>query len=112
MINYHNKIFKTVRNSDNGETSSETEFRYQQEGNILTSVYKGGRIVYGHLLGIVHEDSSITMKYHQINKQGELLTGQCHSIPELMPNGKIRLHETWQWTSGDLSEGTSVIEEV
>jgi hypothetical protein len=27
-------------------------------------------------------------------------------------NGKIRLHENWQWTSGDLSEGHSIVEEV
>jgi hypothetical protein len=27
-------------------------------------------------------------------------------------NGKIRLHETWQWTSGDFSSGTSIIEEI
>lgn len=26
-------------------------------------------------------------------------------------NGKIRLHETWEWTSGDQSKGQSIIEE-
>ncbi|WP_321538875.1 hypothetical protein [Flavobacterium piscinae] len=39
------------------------------------------------------------------------MTGICHSKPEIMENGKIRLHETWQWTSGDYSNGESIIEE-
>lgn len=41
-MNYHNRIFKVVNNSDNDYTSSETTFHYKQEGNILTSIYSGG----------------------------------------------------------------------
>ncbi|MDP4845158.1 MAG: n-acetylglutamate synthase, partial [Salibacteraceae bacterium] len=95
-----------------GETSSETVFHYVQEGNILTSNYSGGKIVKGHLMGKVDENGIITMCYHQINTAGELMTGTCTSTPEVLPNGKIRLHETWQWTSGDLSKGASIIEEI
>jgi hypothetical protein len=40
------------------------------------------------------------------------MTGVCHSKPEILKNGKIRLHETWQWTSGDQSKGKSILEEV
>ncbi|MCH5689438.1 hypothetical protein LWM68_37470 [Niabella sp. W65] len=47
-----------------------------------------------------------------MNDKGELMTGTCSSVPEILPDGKIRLHETWQWTSGDQSAGTSIIEEV
>jgi hypothetical protein len=111
MINYNNKIFKPVSNSENGETSSETAFHYKQEGNILTSEYSGGKIKKGHLIGLVDEEGNIEMRYHQINEKGELMTGICTSKPEIVENGKIRLHETWQWTSGDLSKGNSVIEE-
>lgn len=110
-INYNNRIFKPVINSENGETSSETTFHYKQNGNILTAEYSGGKIVYGHLMGLVDESGHIDMRYHQINTAGELMTGRCHSKPEILENGKIRLHETWQWTSGDMSKGESVIEE-
>jgi hypothetical protein len=41
----------------------------------------------------------------------ELMTGMFISTPEILENGKIRLHEKWKWTSGDQSEGTSIIEE-
>jgi len=111
MINYDNKIFKPVTNTENGETSDETIFRYKQTENILTAEYKGGKIISGHLIGLVDHDGNIEMRYHQVNKQGELMTGTCSSKPELLANGKIRLHETWQWTSGDQSKGQSIIEE-
>ncbi|MEQ8358057.1 MAG: n-acetylglutamate synthase [Cytophagales bacterium] len=110
-INYNNKIFRAIENSDNGETSNETEFIYRQKGNILSSEYSDGRIQYGHLIGLVDENGNIEMSYHQINMEGQLMTGICFSKPEIMANGKIRLHESWQWTSGDRSKGKSILEE-
>jgi len=111
-MNYNNKIFKAVQNSENGETSAETIFKYQQEGEILTSEYSGGQIKKGHLIGLVDQLGNIEMRYHQINTKGELMTGICFSKPEIMQNGKVRLHETWEWTSGDKSKGNSILEEV
>jgi hypothetical protein len=111
-MDYNNKTFKPVKSSENAEVSTDTLFVYKQVGNILTSNYKGGQIAEGHLIGLVESNGKIDMRYHQINTKGELMTGICNSKPEILPNGKIRLHETWQWTSGDLSKGTSVLEEV
>ncbi len=111
-INYNDKKFSPVQNTENGETSAETIFNYKQNGNILTSEYTGGQIVRGHLIGLVDDEGNIEMRYHQVNTKGELMTGICHSKPELMPNGKIRLHENWKWTSGDRSNGKSILEEV
>lgn len=110
-MNYNDKLFRPIRNSENGETSNETLFHYKQVGNILTSEYAGGKINYGHLIGLVDSSGNIEMRYHQVNDKGELMTGICRSTPELMENGKIRLHEQWEWTSGDKSKGTSIIEE-
>ena len=101
VINYNNKTFVPVCNSENGETSSETVFLYKQDGNIKK----------GHLIGLVDAYGNIDMRYHQINLKGELMTGRCTSKPEIMDNGKIRLHESWQWTSGDQSKGETIIEE-
>ncbi|MFM9984636.1 MAG: n-acetylglutamate synthase [Flavobacteriales bacterium] len=112
MINYNNKKFRPVANTPNGETSPDTLFIYKQEGRILTSEYTGGEIAKGHLIGIVDSQGNIEMRYHQINKRGELMTGICASKPEILLSGKIRLHETWEWTSGDKSKGSSVLEEI
>ena len=111
MINYNNKIFRPISNTENGETSSETVFCYKQVDNILTSEYSGGKIKYGHLIGLVDNDGNIEMSYHQVNDRGELMTGLCKSKPEILENGKIRLHESWKWTSGDKSKGQSIVEE-
>ena len=40
------------------------------------------------------------------------MTGLCRSRLEILPDGRYRLHEDWQWTGGDKSRGTSTIEEV
>jgi len=111
-MNYNNKKFRPIVNSENGETSHDTIFEYKQTGNILTSEYKGGQILYGHLIGLVDENGNIEMRYHQVNLKGELMTGICHSEPELTAEGKIRLNENWKWTSGDMSSGKSVLEEI
>lgn len=74
--------------------------------------YEGGKIVMGQLIGISDEERKLHFRYQQVNIAGEFMTGKGSSIPELLPNGKIRLQEQWQWTSGDLSTGSSVIEEV
>ncbi|AYN67971.1 n-acetylglutamate synthase [Euzebyella marina] len=111
-MNYHDKKFIPVKNSENGETSEETIFHYQQDGNILTCEYSGGKIKKGHLIGVVSSTGHIDMRYHQINIEGKLMTGICHSTPEILDNGKVRLYETWQWTSGDQSKGESILEEI
>ena len=111
IINYNGKKFRPVSNTENGETSFETLFLYKQVGNILTSEYSGGKIKYGHLVGLVDHEGNIEMRYHQVNDQDELMTGVCTSTPEILENGKIRLHENWEWTSGDKSKGSSIIEE-
>ena len=111
MVNYHNRKFRPVSNSENGEVSSEMVFHYTQMGKVLSCSYSGEYIQQGHLLGLVAHDGTINMRYHQVNSRGELMTGICTSTPEILPNGKIRLHEKWQWTSGDSSKGESILEE-
>jgi len=111
-MNYNNKKFRPVSNSENGEVSSDMVFHYKQSDNILTCSYHGTKIIKGHLIGLVNDNGEIQMRYHQINQNGELMTGVCNSRPELLKNGKIRLHEEWQWTSGDKSKGKSILEEI
>jgi len=111
MINYNGKVFKPVSNSSNAETTNETVFVYQQKENIITCTYSGGNIIEGHLIGIVDLAGNIDMRYHQVNLKHEIMTGTCQSTPEILETGKIRLYEKWQWTSGDHSKGSSILEE-
>lgn len=111
-ISYNNRKFRSVENSGTGEVGSETIFHYYHEGDIVWAEYEGGDILRGTLIALKLDDDSLDMRYQHINRKGELMTGRCNSIPELLPDGRLRLHETWQWTSGDLSSGRSVVEEI
>jgi hypothetical protein len=112
MIDYNNRVFKPVSTSDNGEVDSETLFVYKQKEGVVTCEYRGANIRYGHLLAIVSASGQLNMTYHQVNIKNEIVTGLCKSVPELLPNGKIRLKEEWQWTCRDYSKGYSVLEEM
>ena len=111
MINYDGRVFRPVSNV-NGEVSGDTVFTYRQEGRIVSATYAGGAVLNGHLLGTVDDEGSLEIAYHQVNVAGELRTGVCRTTPEVLPDGRLRLHEAWRWTSGDGSEGTSVVEET
>jgi hypothetical protein len=111
-INYDNRRFVSVSNSDNGEVSDATVFHYRQEGDVVWATYRGGAIVIGSLIAKVDESDCLDMRYQHMNSDGELMTGKCRSTPEILPDGRLRLREVWQWTSGDFSRGESVIEEI
>jgi hypothetical protein len=111
-ISYDNKRFASVSTTENGEVSGETIFQYHQKDDIVWAEYSGGEIVLGNLIATVSENGILDMRYQHVNTHSELMTGICTSTPELLPDGRIRLHEQWKWTSGDLSTGTSTIEEI
>ena len=112
VVNYDGRIFRGKSNSPNGEVGSETEFHYQQNGNILTGKYLGGSIVSGQLMGNVNPDASLEFYYHHLNAEGKLMAGRCSSIPSKNAAGKLVLKEKWQWLTGNKSNGESEVEEV
>lgn len=109
---YDGRLFRAVHNSDTGEVSRETIFRYKQRGDLVSGEYSGGDIEYGQLIGLVDEKGQIEMRYHHLNIYGDFRSGQCNSKPEWLENGKIRLHEKWQWAEGVREKGTSLLEEI
>jgi len=109
---YDGRVFRAVANSDSGEVGDGTVFRYHQDGDVVWADYGGGQILHGHLLATIDAQGCLDMRYHHVNRDGALMTGICRSTPECLADGRYRLHETWRWTSGDGSEGTSVLEEI
>ena len=112
IINYHGRKFTGISNAAHGQVSGDTVFHYSQHDFILTATYNGGDIHEGYLLGRVNQDSSLDFAYHHLDIHGKLKSGYCHSIPELLQDGRIRLHESWYWTYGGDGKGESVIEEI
>ena len=112
MINYNNKVFRSLSNTNNGEVSPETIFHYYQEGDVVWATYKGGSILFGNLIAKVDKMGHLDMRYQHINIDNVFMTGLCYAKPEILDNRRIRMHEEWQWTSEDYSKGTSIIEEI
>jgi len=112
FISLNGKKFRTVTNSLNGEVSHDTIFHFTQTGSIVTATYAGGSIIQGQLLATMDEDGVLDMRYHHVNKDGQFMLGKCTSTPTLLPDGRIKYSEHWQWLSGDMSSGYSEIEEV
>jgi hypothetical protein len=111
-FNFDGRRFRACENSATGEVSQATLFDYHQDGNVVWGSYAGGGIRYGQLVALMGENGELDMRYHHVNLAGELMTGVCHSVPTRLANGRYRVEETWQWTSGDRSAGRSVLEEV
>ncbi len=111
-MNYDGRRFRPVVNAANGEVNGETVFAYRQTGNLLEASYRGGGIWCGQMVGLVREDGRLEFCYQHLTDAGELRSGRCKSTPEVLEDGRVRLHEKWQWTSGDCSEGESIVEET
>ena len=110
-VNLNNRKFVAIYNSINGEVSDQTIFHYYQKDDVVWAEYAGGQIVKGNIIGKVVEDH-IEFFYQHINTKKELMTGKCKSYPELIENGKVKLKEFWEWTSGDKSSGESIVIEI
>ncbi len=111
-INYDNRLFAPHTTSANGEANAATVFHYRQRGRVVWATYTGGGIEFGTLTAIADDYGRLDMRYIHVNANGELMTGRCLSTPEVLPDGRLRLYEKWQWTCGDESAGESIIEEV
>jgi hypothetical protein len=111
-IDYDGRRFRAVETAANGEVSGETLFHYRQSGSVVWATYEGGSVRFGTLVATASDAGVLDMRYAHVNTAGALMTGTCVSTPERLPDGRLRLHERWQWTSGDGSRGESVVEEV
>ena len=111
-INYDGRKFIPKMNSENGEVTEQTLFLYHQNGSLLWAEYSGGDILKGSLIGSVSDNGELDFVYHHMNREMQVKTGKCHSVPTMKENGKIELSEQWEWTSKDYSAGESLLVEV
>ncbi len=111
-INFDGKFFRSAANVPNGEVDASTIFRYYQRDQIVWAEYSGGKIIRGQMIGIILADGRLEFRYQHVNDANELMTGICVSTPEILADGRVQLHEEWQWTCHDFSTGTSIVEEM
>ena len=111
-VEYGGRRFRSVENSASGEVGPETVFEYRQDGDVVSATYEGGGVRSGVLVATADGEGNLDARYAHVNASGELMTGECRTTPEVLPDGRLRLHEEWRWTSGDGSSGRSVVEEI
>jgi heme-degrading monooxygenase HmoA len=107
---YDGRVFATRSNSENGESGAGTLFHYRQLGSHVWATYDGGGVRLGRLAARCDPAGTLTMRYQHLSPSGEFRSGRCRSVPERLPDGRLRLCEEWQWDGGDA--GRSVLEEV
>jgi hypothetical protein len=112
MIHYEGRLFRSVVNSDGGDVGEETTFQYHQQGDLVWGTYSGGSVRFGTLLATTDTFGNLEMRYQHITVDGRFKSGRCQSSPEILADGRMRLHERWRWTDGAEGEGTSVVEEI
>lgn len=110
MPSLDGRRFRAVADTVGGEVGTLTEFTYHERDGEIWAEYAGGTIRRGSLVG-VRDGDEIEFRYAQLNTAGETSTGHCVSVLRLLPDGRLRLEETWEWESRPGS-GTSAVEEV
>ena len=111
-ISYHHRRFRPILNAPAGDVSRDTLFHYHQRGDVVWATYAGGAVRFGTLIATVDVTGRLDMRYQQVATDGSIKAGRCTSTPEVLPDGRLRLHESWNWTEGGEGSGTSVIEEM
>ncbi|KXK63802.1 hypothetical protein AWW66_01065 [Micromonospora rosaria] len=85
---------------------------YHQRGDLVWADFAGGAVRTGRLVGTCAADGTLTVTYCQVLTDGQVLAGACRSVPEVLPDGRIRLREEWRRFDAAGSRGVSYLEEL
>ena len=111
MSSLDGRRFRAVAEVAGGDVGPQTEFEYvEDDDGVIHARYAGGAIRLGFLVGTRAGDG-LRFRYAQLLQDGRTAAGRCESRIEELPDGRLRLHETWAWDSQP-GGGTSVVEEI
>ena len=105
-IDYNGRKFRAAGSGPDGAVAV-----YHQQGDLLWGDFSGGGVRRGSLTGVVKPDGSVDFAYTMVTED-EVISGRCWSTPEVLADGRIRLHETFERYGEHAGRGTSVIEEI
>jgi hypothetical protein len=106
-INFNNKTFSLVENSENGKVNTDTIFEYKQKENLVTAEYFGGTIKYGKIVAFL-QDKQLNMLYQCITIDNELKAGKAIADITFTEDNKLKLSLHWEWLGNNKETGTSV----
>lgn len=103
-------VFVPVADQAPGQVGRETRFLYREQEGRIWAEYSGGDVARGHLVGTRSGDA-LDFRYVQLRNDGTTASGHCTSLVAELPDGRLRLEETWTWESQPGS-GTSTVEQL
>jgi hypothetical protein len=103
-------VLAPVADQSPGQVGARTRFAYHERDGEVWAEYAGGDVVRGFLVGTRAGDR-LDFRYVQLTRDGATSSGHCVSTVVELPDGRVRLEETWEWESRPGS-GTSVVEQV
>jgi hypothetical protein len=114
-------VLAPVADQAPGQVGTRTRFEYHEQDGRIWAEYAGGDIARGHLVGTRRADRLDFIPRSlkgtggtptvQLKQDGATSSGHCVSTVTELPDGRVRLDETWEWESREGS-GTSVVEEL
>jgi hypothetical protein len=107
LIDYDGRSFRAAGHDGDAPVAS-----YRQRGDLLWADFSGGDVRRGSLTGICRPDDTIEFTYTMVLGDGTVLAGHCESTPELLPDGRILLHERWERYGPHAANGVSELVEV
>ncbi|MCY0943209.1 hypothetical protein [Streptomyces antarcticus] len=103
-------VFAPVADQAPGQVGRRTRFEYHERDGRVRAEYSGGDVVTGYLVGTRTADT-LDFRYVQLRADGTTASGHCVSLVTELPDGRLRLKETWTWESQEGS-GTSAVEQL
>lgn len=105
-IDFNNKTFSLVENSEKGKVNPDTKFEYKQDGDLVTADYYGGTIIYGKIIALLN-GNQLDMRYQCLTNANELKTGSAIAEISVLENGKLKLKLNWKWLDSSNETGIS-----
>ncbi|MDT0614517.1 hypothetical protein [Streptomyces lancefieldiae] len=103
-------VLAPVADQAPGQVGTRTRFVYHEQDGAVWAEYEGGDVVRGRLVG-TREGDRLDFRYVQLKTDGSTSSGHCVSAVVELPDGRVRLEETWEWES-QRGSGTSVVEQL
>ena len=110
-LDFNNKTFALVENSQEGKVNADTVFKYKQKGDLVTADYYGGTIRYGKIIAQLEGDV-LHMLYQCLTLENELKAGKAIAKVSHSDSDKIKLVLDWEWLTDSNQKGISEYIEI
>jgi len=110
-VNFNNKTFALIENSQKGKVNADTVFKYKQEGDLVTADYQGVTIRCGKIIAKLKGDE-LLMLYQCLTIDDELKAGKAIAKVSFTNTNKLKLDLDWEWITDGNEQGTSQFIEI